>query len=283
MKFFACSAIALLAVGSPALAHDGPRVWVDVVAGKVVTLTSDNDLDPTVYTPGRIFTTELGELFGIWTTEFPGYEVRRTGGSVNSGTVFGFNLTGPALYFDTGTNTYKTVQLAFGAPGPVPQIAVSQGASIRSTGGGPVAGFNYFAFFDEGDHSHLQYTLLGDGVNPVNGPTGVYAISLELTSAGLTTSDPYYILIGKGVTQSDPLFQTAKAVAEATLVSAPGDMDCNGALELADTSHFVQALLDPAGYSASHPNCPIMRGDMNQDGLVNGSDVQWFLTALALE
>lgn len=59
-----------------------------------------------------------------------------------------------------------------------------------------------------------------------------------------------------------------------------GDMNCDCALDLADVSPFVQALLDPIGYAAAYPACNILNADMQPDGNVNGGDVQGFVDAL---
>jgi len=272
-------AFALLAAfATAALAHEGPRVWIGNEAGRVTTYTSDIDIDPTVYIPSRLFGTDLEPFFGVYTTEFPGYEVRQDGGNVSPGTTFGFNITGPLLYYDAASQTFVTVAEAFGPPlpGPVPQMAITLGASIRATAAGPAAGFNFFSFNVIGDHSHLAYTLLGDGVTASDGPAGVYALSLELTSPALATSQTYYLLIGKDVEQTDDLFAEAWTVALQTLVSdaVPGDLDCSGTRDAADVAAFVQALIDPTAYAAAHPNCNAGRADVNQDGTVDGRDVQ---------
>jgi hypothetical protein len=278
--FLVISALA----ASTVAAHEGPRIWIGNVGGTITTFSSDNDLDPTIYTPSRLFTTELEEFSGIFTKDFPGYEVRQTGGNVASNTTFGFNIAGPALYFDEAADLYVTVQAMFGppGPGPVPQLAITEGANRRDTASGPVSGFNFFTFNSIGDHSHLAYTLLGDGVNPVDGPSGVYAIPFNLTSQSLATSETYYLLVGKGVAVDDPLFESAIAVAQATLVPdvVPGDMDCNGILDEEDIAGFVLAMLDPAGYSSTYPSCNMQNGDMSGDEFVNGKDVQSFTIAL---
>lgn len=280
MTYFVAMAIAV----APAAAHEGPRIWLGNVGGQVAAFTSDNDVDPTTYTPSRLFATEMQEFFGIYTTEFPGYEVRQDGGDIEPETTFGFNIAGPLLYFDDATDAFVTVAEMFGPPepGPVPQLAVSLGATIRVTGAGPVAGFNFFTFHEIGDHSHLSYTLLGDGVNAGSGPAGVYALPLNITSASLMTSETNYLLIGKEVAESDALFQEAHAVAQATLVptAVPGDMNCDGALTEEDIPDFVVALLDSSAYEASHLSCDIMLGDMNQDESVDALDIQGFADAL---
>lgn len=59
-----------------------------------------------------------------------------------------------------------------------------------------------------------------------------------------------------------------------------GNMNCNCALDPLDIDAFVQALLDPAGYAAAHPTCNILRGDMQPDGNVDGTDIQGFINLL---
>ncbi|HVP10271.1 MAG TPA: hypothetical protein VMV94_03690 [Phycisphaerae bacterium] len=64
-----------------------------------------------------------------------------------------------------------------------------------------------------------------------------------------------------------------------------GDMNCDGWVNMADIPHFVQALLDPAGYEADHdgdpyPLCYRVHADTNQDTLENGRDIQRFVELL---
>lgn len=284
MRLFSMIIAILTIAAAPVAAHEGPRIWIGSVDGKVTTFTSDNDLDPTTYEPARLFTAQLQEFFGIFTAEFPGYEVRQTGGDIPPGTTFGFNITGPLLYFDDFTDTFVTVQAHFGPPqpGPTPQMALSLGMNIRTTGSSPVTGFNFFTFHEIGDHSHLSYTLLGDGLSAGGGPTGVYAIGLELESAEIMSSEIYYLLIGKDIAESDPLFQQAHAVAQATLVPSevPGDMNCDGAFDEGDIPAFVLAIISPDAFGVTYPGCDPERADMNGDGESDALDTQGFTNAL---
>lgn len=279
------AAIVLSALAAPIRAHEGPRIWIGNEGGIIVTYASDNDIEPNAYTPSRIFATELNEFFGIFTAEFPGFEIRQDGGGVAIGTTFGFNITGPLLYYDSLLQEYLTVAEEFDPPqpGPVPQMAVSLGASIRTTGSGSVTGFPFFTFNGIGDHSHLSYTLLGDGVSAVDGPSGVYALPMNLTGVALMTSETYYLLIGKDVSQSDALFLEALEVARNTLVPSlvAGDMNCDQVLDMDDIPHFVQALIDPDGYDAMHVGCDRSRGDLNGDEFVDGMDIQALVELLA--
>jgi len=59
-----------------------------------------------------------------------------------------------------------------------------------------------------------------------------------------------------------------------------GDMNCDRTVNPLDVADFVQALLDPAGYIATHSDCNIFNGDMQPDGNVDGGDVQMFVESL---
>ncbi|HPF37999.1 MAG TPA: thrombospondin type 3 repeat-containing protein [Phycisphaerae bacterium] len=60
----------------------------------------------------------------------------------------------------------------------------------------------------------------------------------------------------------------------------PGDMNCDGLVTLSDVAPFVQALLTPDDYAAAFPDCVIDRGDIDNDGFVNGLDTQRFVDLL---
>lgn len=62
--------------------------------------------------------------------------------------------------------------------------------------------------------------------------------------------------------------------------TAPGDMNCDGVVDLADVDPFIMALLDPDEFVDAYPACDIAHGDMNQDLAVDGLDVQDFLAAV---
>lgn len=59
-----------------------------------------------------------------------------------------------------------------------------------------------------------------------------------------------------------------------------GDMDCSGAVDVADIEPFILALLDPDGYDVAFPNCDKDRADMNDDTLRDGGDVGDFINAI---
>lgn len=64
-----------------------------------------------------------------------------------------------------------------------------------------------------------------------------------------------------------------------------GDLNCDSVVDLADVPHFVQALIDPAGYDADHdgspyPACSLSLANLNGDGTIDGLDIAGFVEAL---
>lgn len=229
--------IAVLTAASGVVAHPGPRVWIANDDGVITTYTSDNDLSPTRYSRSRLFPGTLEEFLpgtDVFTTDFPGYEVKTIDGGVSPGTRFSFDIAGPLLAFDQGTRMYMTTRDLFGSPGPAPEMAASLGNSVVRTSDGPVTGFELLTYTTPGDHSHMFYTLYGDGSTPTNGPDAVYALPLQLKSTALETSLTYYLLLGKGVELGSPLYDEAIDVARRTLVPLRGDVNFDGLVDTLD-------------------------------------------------
>lgn len=227
-----------LLTASAALGHDGPRVWIGNDAGVTRTYTSDDDLDPTTYTPSRIFAETMPQFFGVYTTQFPGFEVRRDGGNVPTDTLFGFDLAGPLLMLEPAQNRLRPTSKIFTST-PAPQLAVSLSTTKRITSTGIVDGFDFFSFGGVGDHSHLSFTLLGDGVSAsVASPDGVYVAPLLLTSSSLARSDWFFLVFDKNgqPTQIDQ----AKSLANQMAIAAPGDTNFDGHVNFDDLLTLAQ-------------------------------------------
>jgi hypothetical protein len=62
--------------------------------------------------------------------------------------------------------------------------------------------------------------------------------------------------------------------------TAVGDCNCDGTIDFLDINSFVQLLIDPGGYQATHPGCPPASGDINGDGSVDFEDINPFVTLL---
>lgn len=59
-----------------------------------------------------------------------------------------------------------------------------------------------------------------------------------------------------------------------------GDMNCDGLINVIDPPLFVLALIDPAAYTAQNVYCDVLLADMDNDGDVDGDDVQLFVNVL---
>ncbi len=212
-------------LGSVALAHNGPRVWIGYSDGKISTFDSDNDIDPSVFCQSRLFlsggeeespesTGSFEDDPGSFTTMWPGYQVKPGTSAFSPTTQFGFNITGPLLKFDPQTDTFRSVNDIFAGASAIPKLVVSQNANIRFTSTGAVTGFN---FIQANSHAHLDLTYWGDGTQSGDGPAGsdgIYALPLELKATGFNSSDTYYVLMGKNVAVGTHEYTEAQRVAK---------------------------------------------------------------------
>lgn len=234
-------------LGTAAIAHPGPRIWLGIEEGKIVTYSSDNDTAPTLFTPSQVFlagglenaASGDGQLrrassdpsnpsYNTWTTNWPGHQAVPSTNGFSTSNQLSYQITDALWVFDG--NNFVSVEDHFGASAPQVRIAVNQpnpdpsGPSTitvtTDTAGGAVEGDTFFYYGNDTTHAHPRYTLLGDGAMPGNGPDGIYALTLQLTAPGLVASDPYVLLMAKNYSLNDPLYQQAIASAS-TLVPEP--------------------------------------------------------------
>jgi hypothetical protein len=263
------------------LGHPGPRVWVHIDSGRIATFTGP--FPPTLpsnYHSSRIFTQLLADLGdGVWETDFPGFQ-KTPGRGIPVGTQFRYNLMGPLLWFDTDDPSrcpyFESVAEHFQDIPPVPQMATTNELfQFRITSSGFVAGDLVFAFNGgDGDHNHLAFTLLGNGTDAVDGPSGVYLLQLQLTGTGFTSSETFYVLFGKNVTPQELAF------AADSFVHPRGrpDLDCDGDVDLDDFELLQSCILQPdQPFPPPHPNwrnCP--QADFDEGGAVGLKDFAHF-------
>lgn len=226
------SFVAVSAVASLALAHGGPRVWIDGTGGKIATFAgpypdSGNAAD---YHADRVFGIDMLNAYdedGVdYQTNFPGYQ-RLPGGSIPSPTTFSVDIAGEPLWYTPGAGgsagAFSTLSQQFGTTG-TPRFAVTNSLSetiYSSTG--LVSGNAALTYTAAGSHGHLTYTLLGNNNGTTaGGLDGIYALPLQLRAPGLTTSETYYLVLGKN---SDPAqLALAEQVLEGTLVPEPASL-----------------------------------------------------------
>jgi formylglycine-generating enzyme len=60
----------------------------------------------------------------------------------------------------------------------------------------------------------------------------------------------------------------------------PGDLNCDTVVDGLDVGPFVLALIDPSGYGAAYPGCPLSNADFNCDGDADQEDVGGFVSCL---
>ena len=60
----------------------------------------------------------------------------------------------------------------------------------------------------------------------------------------------------------------------------PGDLNCDGVVDLFDIDPFVLAQTNAAGYAAAFPGCDRMNADANTDGVVDLFDIEPFVDLL---
>jgi hypothetical protein len=65
-----------------------------------------------------------------------------------------------------------------------------------------------------------------------------------------------------------------------TAAPKPGDLNCDGGLDISDAAAFVLALIDPVAYGAAHPGCNRLLADITRDGAVDGRDISPFVSLL---
>ncbi|MCK6456605.1 MAG: dockerin type I domain-containing protein, partial [Phycisphaerae bacterium] len=63
-------------------------------------------------------------------------------------------------------------------------------------------------------------------------------------------------------------------------IAAPGDVNCDSAVDSLDVGAFVIALVNPPAFQAAYPGCDMFKADMNGDGQVDGRDIALFLSLL---
>ena len=249
--------LALGVATSYACAHSGPRIWLGIESGALVTYTSDNDLAPTTYLPSRIFQATLAPASGVLTTSFPGFEARRDGVSNPApGTVVGFQIAGPLLTLNASADRLQATSTTLG---------ITRGTASSTTSAGVKSGFDFFQFNSSGDHAHLSYTLLGDGASPTSpAPEGAYVLPLRLTSSAASPSRWYFLVLGNNA--SEAARGRATDLAAAMRDAAPGDTNFDGSVNFDD-------LLTLAQHYGTEADAWWATGDFNFDGGVRFDDL----------
>lgn len=178
---------------------------------------------------------------------------------------------GETLTFSAFTSTSavwegtSTIHLAFGGPTPAYSrlaLGLSGSAVFADVGSIGISNGNAVVASVTGDFAvNLLFEASLDGVS--------YAPVLDLVD-GLSTVPP---TSGGGAI-------TNCASGYWWEIPEPGDLNCDGRVDVDDIDPFVLALTDATGYAALYPACDRFLADLNGDGRPDGGDVQAFVAAL---
>lgn len=207
MRLFALL-LALTALGAPgkAWAH-GPQIQLTAEGGKIVTRQVMIDHYAPVSPPTSIYVLPVANVSNRWLVQPPGTSASGPGiapgvGFVDSAShpfksgayamslADGLKKWNGATFVDAGLTQLELYK-------PVDGITTT----AATTDAAPYAGIAFnLSVTDDEAHTGMGYRFLGDGVSNASPlADGVYLLSLKVSTAGLTDSDPFYFVLPKGV------------------------------------------------------------------------------------
>ncbi len=195
MHRFPIAALALSAAlcATPAWAeglHDGD-ILISVVGGKLKTNGGHDDL-------GKVFEGDFGDVAGgLYKTDDPGYESEA--GTFAQGTQVWYKALG-RLSFWNGSHwgsAYVPAGVSVVIDGNLGETTSWSAAGVT----GDLSGLIGQAGATGNVHEHLDMSILGSN----RAVPGAYTISLQLwsTSTALQASDPYHIVLNRGLSEDD--------------------------------------------------------------------------------
>ena len=139
------------------------------------------------------------------------------------------------------------------------------------------------------DGTGLYRAMAQFGVPAVVTPEGLLLTTVEFT--GLTATPVTAVTIPLALEDqttvawgwTPPNVVLTGTLGAATVTLRPllrGDLNCDGLVNAFDIDPFVLALLNQLVYREAFPTCNAMNGDINQDGLVNAFDIDPFIECL---
>lgn len=145
---------------------------------------------------------------------------------------------------------------------PVTHNGVSDGYGIQwyNRSGSPVppGGMTTFGFRSNTSPATLAGTTITHGLE--------FPVTSSVAYIGPAFGDPGYYFV---VTVVPPV----------TVLL--GDMNCDGAVNLADVSAFATALVDLSAYTGQFPTCdPVLHGDFSNNSTLDAGDIAGFIAVL---
>ncbi|BBO31766.1 PEP-CTERM sorting domain-containing protein [Lacipirellula parvula] len=209
-NMFALAAALVAAAALPLHAH-GPQIQLTAEAGKIVTRQVLIDNYVPVSPATSLYVLPVVNVSGQWLVQPPG--TAGSGPGIAAGVGFvdaashpfktgnyatsitaGLKKWNGASFVDAGAAQLQLYKTVSGNP-----------LTATTTDVGPFASLGYsLSVADEEAHTGMGYRFLGDGVSATSTlDNGVYLLSLKVSAAGLTDSDPFYFVLPKGVTPTE--------------------------------------------------------------------------------
>lgn len=203
-------AVALICVGSSAWGH-GPQIQLTAEAGKITTRQVLIDEYVPVSPVTSIYVLPVATVSNIWVVQPPGTAGSGPGiapgagfvdaashpfktGDYTTSIVDGLKKWNGASFVDAGDAQLQLYKTVSGNP-----------LTATTTDSGPFASLTYpLTIANEESHTGMGFRFLGDGVSNTSAlADGVYLLSLKVSTAGLTDSDPFYFVLPKGVSPEE--------------------------------------------------------------------------------
>ena len=207
---FVVAALVSVGVGSSAWGH-GPQIQLTAEAGKIVTRQVLIDDYVPVSPVTSIYVLPVTTVSNIWVVQPPGTAGSGPGiapgvgfvdaashpfktGDYTTSIVDGLKKWNDASFVDAGDAQLQLYKTVSGNP-----------LTATTTDSGPFASLTYPLTVDsEESHTGMGFRFLGDGVSNTSVlADGVYLLSLKVSTAGLTDSDPFYFVLPKGVSPEE--------------------------------------------------------------------------------
>ncbi|MCA9254561.1 MAG: hypothetical protein KDA33_02940, partial [Phycisphaerales bacterium] len=119
----------------------------------------------------------------------------------------------------------------------------------------------------------------GDFEDGSEGNPRIYQTTLDLKAMGLNEK-PIKSLTFELATATDSDRSTAIFAISGAETKLAIDLNCDNETNFDDVEPFVLTLIDIDAYDDAYPNCDEQRADVNDDGVIDGADVQAFVDAL---
>jgi hypothetical protein len=207
---FVVAALVSIGVASSAWGH-GPQIQLTAEAGKIVTRQVLIDDYVPVSPVTSIYVLPVTTLSNIWVVQPPGTAGSGPGiapgvgfvdaashpfktGDYTTSIVDGLKKWNGASFVDAGDSQLQLYKTVGGNP-----------LTATTTDVGPFASLTYpLTVANDEAHTGMGFRFLGDGVSNTSVlADGVYLLSLKVSTAGLTDSDPFYFVLPKGVSPEE--------------------------------------------------------------------------------